>query len=101
MADALWLADFLGVMAEEGTSSFYRQSLVGFHYGLLDTETLAPRPSAMALILLRRFVHRARLSTTVDRRPARREKMGGGRRGRDHAGDDRTWSGQPRARRRC
>lgn len=67
MIDALWYADWLGIMAEEGTSKVIRHALVGADYALLDEETFRPRPTMVMLVQHRRTVRRARLATTADR----------------------------------
>ena len=67
MLDALWYADWIGLMAEEGTSSVVRQTLVGSEYGMLDPETFDPRPTFLANVLYRRTVKRLRLKTEADR----------------------------------
>jgi len=67
LLDALWYADWIGIMAEEGTSSVVRQTLVGSEYGMLDPDTFDPRPTFLANILFRRTVERARLKTEAAR----------------------------------
>jgi hypothetical protein len=67
LADALWYADWFGLMAEEGTSLVIRHALVGADYSLLDKDTFNPRPTLLALALMTRTVRKARLATTVDR----------------------------------
>jgi len=67
LADALWTADWLGVLAEEGSEVVVRHSLVGADYSLLDPDTYAPRPTFLALVLMRRTVAGPRLDTRVDR----------------------------------
>ena len=67
LLDALWTADWLGVMAEEGSRRVIRQTLVGSDYGVIDPHTYDPRPTLLALALYRRTVARYRLETTVDR----------------------------------
>jgi heparanase len=67
LLDALWFADWIGIMAEEGSSSIVRQSIVGGDYGLLDPDTLDPRPSFLAYVMFRRTVERYRLKTLSDR----------------------------------
>jgi len=67
LLDALWFADWIGIMAEEGSSSVVRSTIVGLDYGLLDPETYDPRPSFLAYVMFRRTVERYRLKTTADR----------------------------------
>jgi hypothetical protein len=67
LADALWYADWVGVMAEEGSEGVVRHSLVGADYSLLEPDTFAPRPTFLALVLMRRTVAGPRLDTRVDR----------------------------------
>lgn len=67
LLDALWLADWIGIMAEEGSSLFVRQTIVGGDYGLLDPVTFDPRPSFLAYVLFRRTVERVALKTEASR----------------------------------
>ena len=67
LLDALWYADWIGLMAEEGTSSVVRQTLVGSDYGMLDPETFDPHPTFLALVMFRRKVEGLRLHTDADR----------------------------------
>jgi heparanase 1 len=67
LLDALWLADWIGVMAEEGSSTLVRQTLVGGDYGMIDPDTLDPRPSLLAYVMHRRTVEGTRLLTEADR----------------------------------
>lgn len=67
LVDALWFADWIGIMAEEGSSSLVRQSIVGGDYGLLEPDTFEPRPSFLAAVMFRRTVERSRLETVSDR----------------------------------
>lgn len=53
---ALWWADLLGQMARRGTPVVVRQSLVGGDYGLLDADTLEPRPDYWVSVLWKRLV---------------------------------------------
>jgi heparanase 1 len=46
-----WWLDQLGLLAQAGVEAVFRQSLVGGDYGLLDRETLAPRPDYWASLL--------------------------------------------------
>ncbi len=67
LLDALWLADWIGIMAEEGSSLFVRQTIVGGDYSLLDPVTFDPRPSFLACVLFRRTVERFALKTEAGR----------------------------------
>jgi hypothetical protein len=67
LLDALWFADWIGIMAEEGSSAIVRQTIVGGDYGLLDPSTFDPRPSFLAYVMFRRTVERSRLETVADR----------------------------------
>ncbi len=67
MLDALWLADWIGIMAEEGSTTLVRQTLLGGDYGMIDPDTLDPRPSLLAYVMYRRTVEGSRLETIVDR----------------------------------
>lgn len=67
LLDALWLADWIGILAEEGSSLFVRQTIVGGDYGLLDPVTFDPRPSFLAYVLFRRTVERSVLRTEASR----------------------------------
>lgn len=67
LLDALWFADWIGIMAEEGSSLFVRQTIVGGDYGLLDPATFEPRPSFLAYVLFRRHVDRCVLKTEGSR----------------------------------
>lgn len=67
MTDALWTADWLGLMAEGGTEVVIRHSLVGADDSLVDPDTLEPRPTLILLAMMKRLVHRVRLATGVDR----------------------------------
>lgn len=67
MLDALWYVDWIGIMASEGTSAVVRQVIVGSDYGLLDPETYDPRPTFLAMVMMRRTMAHARLSTDAAR----------------------------------
>lgn len=53
---SLWWLDQLGLLASEGVSRVFRQSLVGSDYGLLDQETFQPRPDFYASFLWKRLM---------------------------------------------
>lgn len=65
--DALWWADWIGIMAQEGSSSFIRQTLMGFDYGTIDPDTYHPHPTFLATTMFNRLVSRARLKTSSER----------------------------------
>jgi heparanase 1 len=52
----LWWLDELGLLAREGTARVFRQSLIGANYGLLDEQTLEPRPDFYASFLWKRLM---------------------------------------------
>jgi heparanase len=52
----LWWLDQLGLMAKAGQKVVVRQTLVGSHYGLIDEETLAPRPDYYNTLLWKRLM---------------------------------------------
>lgn len=60
-ASSLWYVDQLGALGRLG-QPMIRQTLVGSHYGLLDPDTLAPRPDYWAALLARRLVSGRMLS---------------------------------------
>lgn len=66
LADALWWLDWVGLMAEEGTSLVIRHALVGADYGLLEPD-LTPRPTLLAMALQRRHLTGFRFETAADR----------------------------------
>jgi heparanase 1 len=55
-ASTLWWLDELGLVAREGVDKVFRQSLVGARYGLLDQETLDPRPDFWASFLWKKLM---------------------------------------------
>lgn len=67
LLDALWFADWIGILAEEGSRAVVRQTLVGSDYGMLDPDTYDPRPAFLAYVMYRRTVEGLRLRTDVDR----------------------------------
>jgi len=67
LLDALWIVDWLGIMAQEGTRALVRQSLLDFDYGIIGGKTYEPRPTLLAMSALRRLVADARLSAEADR----------------------------------
>ncbi len=67
LLDALWYADWIGIMAQEGTGAVVRQTLVGSEYGMLHPGTFEPRPTFLANVLYRRLVEKFRLKTIGDR----------------------------------
>ncbi|MEM9696073.1 MAG: hypothetical protein AAGA56_26250, partial [Myxococcota bacterium] len=67
MVDAIWQTDWLGLMAEEGTSLVVRHSLVGADYSLLAPDTFEPRPTFLATAWMRRHVRNVVFATEVNR----------------------------------
>ncbi|PKL79759.1 MAG: glycoside hydrolase, partial [Candidatus Melainabacteria bacterium HGW-Melainabacteria-1] len=55
-ASSLWWLDQLGLLALQGTKVQIRQSLLGSDYGLLDEETLTPRPDYWASWLWKQWM---------------------------------------------
>ena len=53
---SLWWLDQLGLLAREGTSRVFRQSLAGADYGLLDQTSFEPRPDYYATFLWKRLM---------------------------------------------
>lgn len=53
---SIWWLDQLGLLAREGVSRVFRQSLVGSDYGLLDQNTFQPRPDYYASFLWKRLM---------------------------------------------
>jgi heparanase 1 len=53
---SLWWMDELGLMAARGQPIVVRQALVGSDYGLLDENTLEPRPDYFASVLFKRLM---------------------------------------------
>lgn len=53
---SLWWLDQLGLLACEGTSRVFRQSLAGADYGLLDQSSFEPRPDYYATFLWKRLM---------------------------------------------
>jgi heparanase 1 len=54
----LWWLDQLGLMARQGQRVVVRQSLAGMDYGLLDGDTLDPRPDYWSSLLWKRLMGR-------------------------------------------
>lgn len=55
---SLWWLDELGLLAREGVSRVFRQSLVGADYGLLDQSDFSPRPDYYASFLWKKLMGR-------------------------------------------
>jgi heparanase len=55
-AGALWWVDELGLVARMGQPVVVRQTLAGSDYGLVDDQTLAPRPDYWASVLWKRLM---------------------------------------------
>jgi len=54
----LWWLDELGLLASLGVSKVFRQSLVGARYGLLDGDSMDPRPDYFASFLWKKLMGR-------------------------------------------
>jgi len=54
----LWWLDELGLLASLGVSKVFRQALVGARYGLLDGNSMDPRPDYFASFLWKRLMGR-------------------------------------------
>jgi heparanase 1 len=52
----LWWLNQMGILAQEGITHVFRQTLVGSDYGLLDPETFEPRPDYYASFLWKRLM---------------------------------------------
>ncbi len=55
-ASSFWWLDQLGLMAARGEQAVVRQTLSGGDYGILDEDTLAPRPDYWASLLWQRLM---------------------------------------------
>ena len=53
---SIWWLDQLGLLAREGVSRVFRQSLVGSDYGLLDQDGFEPRPDYYASFLWKKLM---------------------------------------------
>ncbi len=65
--DALWWADWVGLLVEEGTDAIMRQTLIGREYAILEQQTLAPHPTLLVNVLFRRTVTDHHLATKAER----------------------------------
>lgn len=61
----LWWMDALSLLAREGADKVFRQSLVGARYGLLDQETLDPRPDYYASFIWKHLMGEEVLAPTL------------------------------------
>ena len=66
-----WWLDQLGRMAQRGQSVVIRQTLLGSNYGLIDDETLTPRPDYWTSVLWKRLMGTQVLRVTVAPEDAR------------------------------
>lgn len=70
-ASTLWWLDELALLAREGVSRVFRQALIGGSYGLLDEQSLLPRPDFYASFLWKRLmgprVHAIHLEKTPNK----------------------------------
>ncbi len=55
-ASVLWWLDELGLLARDGVARVFRQALIGGSYGLLDEQTMAPRPDFYASFLWKQLM---------------------------------------------
>jgi heparanase 1 len=62
----LWWLDQLGLLARQGTQVMVRQTLSGSQYGLLEDESLAPRPDYWNSLLWKRLMGRQVYATQLD-----------------------------------
>jgi heparanase 1 len=68
----LWWLDQLGLLAREGQQVVVRQTLSGSDYGMIDPETLAPRPDYWNSVLWKRLMGREVYAATVEGDPTGR-----------------------------
>ncbi|WP_148224007.1 glycosyl hydrolase family 79 N-terminal domain-containing protein [Sediminispirochaeta smaragdinae] len=59
----LWWLDELGVLARNGVDKVFRQSLIGARYGLLDQESMKPKPDYYASFLWKKLMGNLVLET--------------------------------------
>lgn len=62
----LWWLDELGLLARHGVSKVFRQALVGARYGLLDQDSMDPRPDYFASFLWKRLMGRFVLPVSAE-----------------------------------
>jgi heparanase 1 len=62
---SFWWVDQLGLLARRGEPVTVRQSLSGASYGLLDEDTLEPRPDYYVSVAFRRLAGHVALAATV------------------------------------
>jgi heparanase 1 len=55
-ASTLWWLDELGLFARSGAAKVFRQALVGARYGLLDQDSMDPRPDYFASFLWKKLM---------------------------------------------
>jgi heparanase len=55
---SFWYLDGFGILSEKGHQTFCRQTLIGGHYGLLNTTTFEPNPDYYGLMLWLRLMSR-------------------------------------------
>ncbi|KAK9699922.1 hypothetical protein RND81_08G204300 [Saponaria officinalis] len=68
-ASSFWYLDQLAIAASYNTKTFCRQTLIGGHYGLLDTTTFHPNPDYYSSLLWHRLMGRRVLATKVTGNP--------------------------------
>ena len=71
----LWWLDQLGLMARRGHQVVIRQSLTGMDYGLLDEDTLDPRPDYWHSLLWKRLMGRRVYAARVEGEGAGRVRV--------------------------
>ncbi|KAL3636200.1 hypothetical protein CASFOL_020747 [Castilleja foliolosa] len=63
-ANGFWYLDQLGMTSKSGHQVFCRQTLIGGHYGLLDTTTFNPKPDYHSALLWSRLMGKNVLSAS-------------------------------------
>ncbi|EAZ26032.1 hypothetical protein OsJ_09885 [Oryza sativa Japonica Group] len=64
--NSIWYLDQLGMASKYNTKIFCRQTLIGGHYGLLDTQTFLPNPDYYSALLWHRLMGREVLSVDIN-----------------------------------
>lgn len=63
--NSIWYLDQLGMASKYNTKVFCRQTLIGGHYGLLDTQTFLPNPDYYSALLWHRLMGNGVLSVDI------------------------------------
>jgi heparanase len=71
----LWWMDELGLLARSGHAVVVRQTLSGSNYGMIDQETLAPRPDYWNSLLWKRLMGRKSFAVQVEGEGASRVRV--------------------------